>query len=112
MGFVFVNWLRVFESTVIYIRLIKQTIIDMLPFLFLYLIVTVIFSFAVLILNMNRNSGNELYDDGVSSSPYLNSFLSQYLLTLGDFSLDGYSKSTDQNSSIDWSFFIGATFFG
>ena len=109
---VFINWLRVFESTVIYIRLIKQTIIDMLPFFFLYLVVTIMFSFAVLILNLTRIEQKSLYDDEIFGSSYLNSFLSQYLLTLGEFGLDNYSKATEQNSGIDWFFFIGATFFG
>ena len=53
-----------------------------------------------------------MYDDEIFESSYLNSFLNQYLLTLGEFSLDNYTKSTDQNSGIDWSFFLGATFFG
>lgn len=76
MFVVFINWLRVFENTVLYIRLIKQTIIDMMPFFFLYLVVTVMFSFAVRILNLSRAEQNSLYDDEVFGSSYLNSFLS------------------------------------
>ena len=34
------------------------------------------------------------------------------MLTLGEFGLENYSKATDQNSGIDWSFFLLATFFG
>ena len=112
MGFVFVNWLRVFETTVIYIRLIKQTMIDMTPFFFLYVVITVIFSFAVLILNLNREDENDLYDNEIFASSYLNSFMSQYLVTLGEFSLDHYSKAGELNAGIDWSFFIAATVFG
>ena len=84
----------------------------MLPFFFLYLVVTVMFSLAVLILNLNRSSQNSLYDDEVFDSSYLNSFLNQYLLTLGEFSLDNYTKAGDQSAGIDWSFFIAATVFG
>ena len=47
MGIVFIGWLRVFEKTVIFIRLIKQTLTDMLPFLFLYLVILVMFGFAI-----------------------------------------------------------------
>ena len=112
MGFVFVNWLRVFETTVIYIRLIKQTMIDMTPFFFLYVVIMIIFSFAVLILNLNREDENDLYDNDIFASSYLNSFMSQYLVTLGEFSLDNYSKAGEPNAGIDWSFFIAATVFG
>ena len=51
MGIVFINWLRVFESTVIFIRLIKQTVIDMVPFLCLYVVILIMFGLAVQILN-------------------------------------------------------------
>ena len=66
MGIVFINWLRVFETTVIFIRLIKQTITDMLPFLFLYVVILTMFGFAVLILNSNRDES--IYDDKIFSS--------------------------------------------
>jgi len=84
----------------------------MIPFFFLYLVITVIFSFASLILNLNRSSQNALYDDEVFKSSYLNSFLNQYLLTLGEFNLDNFTKASDPNNGLDWTFFLSATFFG
>ena len=68
MGIVFINWLRVFETTVIFIRLIKQTITDMLPFLFLYFVILIMFSLAVLILNLGRRSEESIYDNEIFSS--------------------------------------------
>ena len=112
MGTVFINWLRVFEKTVIFIRLIKQTIIDMLPFLFLYFVILIMFSLAVLILNSNRGDANSLYDDEIFSSSYLNSWFNQYLLTLGEFNFDNYTTAADQFSGVEWYFFFAATLFG
>ena len=112
LGIVLINWLRVFEATVIYIRLIQQTVIDVLAFFLLYLVVTGIFSFAVLIMNLRRTTANSLYDDEISTSTLFNAFLSQYLLTLGEFNFDSYTKAYDPNSGLDWSFFLAATFFG
>ena len=110
MGIVFINWLRVFETTVIFIRLIKQTITDMIPFLFLYVVILIMFGFAVLILNLNREES--IYDKKIFSSQYLNSVFSQYLITLGEFDFDNYSNSTDQFTGTEWYFFIAATLFG
>ena len=112
MGIVFINWLRVFETTVIFIRLIKQTITDMLPFLFLYFVILIMFSLAVLILNMSRGNNQSLYDDEIFSSSYMNSWFSQYLLTLGEFNFDNYTTSADQFSGVEWYFFFAATLFG
>ena len=76
MGYAFINWLRVFEKTVIFIRLIKQTLVDMVPFLFLYFVILIMFSLAVLILNLRRRSEQSIYDDEIFSSSYLNSWFS------------------------------------
>ena len=95
MAYAFINWLRVFKTTVIFIRLIKQTVTDMLPFLFLYFVILIMFSLAVLFLNLRRRSEQSIYDDEIFSSSYMNSWFSQYLLTLGEFNLDNYTSTAD-----------------
>ena len=94
MGIVLVNWLRVFETTVIYIRLIKQTVIDMIPFTILLIIFVGLFSFAILVLNLTRDKTDALYNEDISKSDYLNALMSQYLLTLGEFDLEHFSNSS------------------
>ena len=116
MGIVLVNWLRVFETTVIYIRLIKQTVIDMIPFTILLIIFVGLFSFAILVLNLTRDKTDALYNEDISKSDYLNALMSQYLLTLGEFDLEHFSNSSyvpnhDPNYGTDWVIFTGATFF-
>ena len=116
MGIVLINWLRVFETTVIYIRLIKQTVIDMTPFAVLLFVIVALFSFAILILNMTREKTDALYNEDISKSDYLNALMSQYLLTLGEFDLENFSKAPyvsnyDPNSGTDWIIFTGATLF-
>merc|ERR1719464_2566102 len=37
--------------------------------------------------------------------------MSQYLITLGEFDFENYSKQGDSNSGIDWTIFTAATFF-
>ena len=65
MGIIFINWLRVFERTVIFIRLIKQTMIDMIPFAFLLFVVVGLSSFCILILNMTREKTDILYNEDI-----------------------------------------------
>jgi len=42
----------------------------------------------------------------------MNSGFSQYLLTLGEFSLDNYTSASEHFSGIEWYLFIAATLFG
>jgi hypothetical protein len=61
---------------------------------------------------MRRRNEDSLYDDEIFSNSYANSWFSQYLLTLGEFNIDSYTKAADQFSGVEWYFFIAATLFG
>ena len=61
---------------------------------------------------MNLKREESLYDDEIFSISYMNSWFSQYLLTLGEFNLDTYTKSADHLVGAEWYLFIGATLFG
>lgn len=52
----FVFWLRLFENYVLYIQLIKQTVIDMLTFLSLYFGVLFLFTSVTWTLNFVRTN--------------------------------------------------------
>ena len=108
----FVYWLRLFENYVVFIQLIKQTLADMMTFLSLYLVIMVIFGSVMYTLNLNRDAGKEsLYDDEIFSDTYSNVLFSQFIQSLGEFNLDNFSKATEDDSGLDWSFFIVSTLF-
>ena len=55
----FIYWFRVFERTTLYIRLIRQTIIDILDFGFIFLLVLLAAANLMFLLNINRNQTEE-----------------------------------------------------
>jgi len=108
----FVYWLRLFEIYVLFIQLIKQTVSDMMAFLSLYLVIMVMLSSVMYTVNMNRAADKDsLYDEEIFSSSYSNVLFSQYIQSLGEFNLDNFSKATESDSGIDWTFFIASTLF-
>ena len=108
----FVYWLRLFENYVLFIQLIKQTVSDMMTFMSLYLVIMVVFSSVMYTLNLNRDVDKDsLYDDEIFSDTYSNVLFSQFIQSLGEFNLESFSKATDSDSGIDWTFFIGSTLF-
>ena len=113
MWFNLIYWLRVFEKTTLYIRLIKDTIIDMGWFLLLYILIVVMFASMILMINASKmkNSLTTMYEDEISEYSIINALIHQYLASLGDFSLDDYSKSADPDGGIDWTVFLCGTFF-
>ena len=56
------EWLRVFDSTAFFIKLILQTMFDILPFFVIFFIFIFMFGSALYILSMNRDSEEEIVD--------------------------------------------------
>ena len=50
-----IYWLRVFTSTIIYIRLVIQTVKEMVGFLLIFFLILTMFGNVVFILNQNRS---------------------------------------------------------
>ena len=49
-------WLRVFTSTIIYIRLVIQTVKEMIYFLLIFFLIVTMFGNVIYILNSNRST--------------------------------------------------------
>jgi len=73
----------------------------------LIIIVTFATFFSIINVNAQDLGLNYLPDSGLS--PIINSFVSTYLITIGEFSYDAYSTGPDVTSC--WIMFISATFF-
>ena len=52
------DWLRLFESTAFYVQLIKQTLLDITPFMALFFFALLLFTIPISILNLNRYKDN------------------------------------------------------
>ena len=64
----FIAWLKVFEATTIFIRLIKDTMYDMRWFFFLYLVIVIWFSSMLYTINVRKSSlyRDAVYDDEIT----------------------------------------------
>ena len=100
------DWLRLFDSTAFFIKLIIQTVIDVLPFFLIFFIFIFMFGTAFYIVNLNREEDAEIID-ATFNSWLFNTFINQYLLSLGEFGLDNFEGN---NQFLIFSFFILATF--
>ena len=106
----FIYWFRLFEDTMLFIELIRKTILDVKAFVLLFVFVLGCSANLIYILNKNKFYADEqLYDlqfsvQGESEQHFLSAVLNQYLLSLGEFSrLDSY-----KDTSV-WITFIGCT---
>ena len=101
------EWLRVFDSTAFFIKLILQTMVDILPFFVIFFIFIFMFGSALYILSMNRESEEEIVDS-IFHGWLFNTFINQYLLSLGEFGMDNFEGD---NQLFIYLLFILATFF-
>ena len=68
------------------------------------------FGNAIYILNSNRYLSDPLYEENSSFGP-INALLNQYLVAIGEFSLDNFSTNSSKDSLAVWLLFILATVF-
>ena len=80
-------WLRLFSETSFYVRLIRDTILDIKYFFILYVLILITFANALLILNQRRSG--EIYQNFFSVN-ILNAIFNQYMLSLGEFDMDNF----------------------
>lgn len=121
MWFKLFYWMRLFGNTSYYIRMVVDTIADVLVFLILFFSILFTFGNAMYILNYNRmptqaeiaadptidNSDAYLITEHFPS-PIFNIFINQYLLSLGEFETLGAYDGEDY--VIVWIIFLMTTF--
>ena len=104
-------WLRLFESTAAFIRMLYEIIEDVKPFLTFLVIAIAMFANSMLLLDQNRRLLKADNEDGIISSifgiAFLDSYVRTYLVALGEFDIDNYEGP---DSALSWIFFLLATF--
>ena len=84
------DWLRLFEKTAFYIHLIQETLRDLSSFLILLVTTMMMFGTPIIMLNLNRTDDNKVVDE-IFGFWGLDILLNQYLLALGEFSIDNFA---------------------
>ena len=89
----FFDWLRLFDSTAFFIRLMTKTIYSIRYFLPVMLIWYMAFSCAFWIIDLNKAANDDEYVLGhITRLWVFDAFEYTYKLGLGEFSLDGQSE--------------------
>lgn len=113
-------WGRLFKSTAHFITLIVTTCCDIRTFVVMLFIIIGAFANFFLIINNNTpdnaaykaahpKAGDFHYIGTYVGNPLVDSIIGVYLISLGEFDLDGYNEGP--NVYLVWLFFILCTFF-
>ena len=100
--------MRLFKQTAYFITLIIATISEIKIFMLMLIIMMTAFANLFYVLNNNTTKESYSYVDERTKNKFVDSFISMFLIALGEFSLDGYGSGEDK--LITWIFFILASF--
>ena len=102
-------WLRLFEQTSLFVRMIVETLYDIRIFLILFILILMTFGNALLVLNQGRGAAEPLYKDYFDID-FLNVILNQYELALGEFDTEErFRLSSEGGDEFTWVLFCAAT---
>mmetsp|Transcript_28580 Transcript_28580/g.38104 ORF Transcript_28580/g.38104 Transcript_28580/m.38104 type:complete len:140 (+) Transcript_28580:470-889(+) len=102
-------WLRLFESTAAFIRMLYEIINDIVPFLTFLVCCIAMFANSMLILDQSRriNGEEDSLIGPVFGVNFLDAFVRTYLVALGEFDIEAFNGL---DSSLVWCFFLLTTF--
>ena len=83
------DWMRMFDTTQFYIKLIVVTVYDIYPFFIIFPVFLMTFGSSLFILNTNRDSSHELIEPTLGYWA-IDTLINQYLLSLGEFGMDNF----------------------
>ena len=86
------DWLRLFDKTAFFIRLIQETVISIRSFLMILVLCYLMFGSAFYIININLGPDEEIMPK-LSNFWVFNAFESQYELSLGEYMVEDYRES-------------------
>ena len=103
------DWLRLFDKTSFYIRLIQETIYDILYFMIIFAAALWMFGNTMYMLQLNKDSDSADIVNPTFGHFMVDSLYNQYLLSLGEFAMDGFDDHPEM--ALVYTFFTLATFF-
>ena len=108
MWFKLFTWMRIYDSTAFFMRLLSETFQDVQDFFIMFLVIITAFANVLYILNKQSMYNNEdaLYPHDLETG-ILNSWIAEYKLGLGSFNTDNFEGD---NEALIWLLWIAATF--
>ena len=106
----FFDWLRLFDRTSFLIKLVGKTFVDVVEFMILFMIALAMIGSAMYALEYSQGPVHEnQVIEPVFDFFFLNMIYNQYMLALGEFSIDGFAEHP--NYTMCYFLFIFATLF-
>lgn len=102
------DWLRLFEQTAFYVMLVTETQRDIRAFIILLFTSLMLFGVPLEMLNLNRSEQAKIIVPSFDSW-FVNLFLNQYLLALGEFNHHNFANQPQ--AVLCYFLFLSATFF-
>ena len=107
----FFDWLRLFDQTSFYIKLVERTFVDIVQFMILFIIALAMIGSAMFALERSYDFGEEpdRIIDNTFDYFFIDFVYNQYMLALGEFAVDGFANHPV--SDMCYLLFIFATLF-
>ena len=103
------DWLRLFESTSFYYKLVVATFVDIKEFMILFITALCMVGSSMYILEMSREKQHSAIIDSLADHFLLDAIYNQYLLSLGPAPGEGFDDHP--TALLIYLFFIFASFF-
>lgn len=106
----FFYWLRLFDSTAAFIRMLKEIIVDIVPFLTFLVVCIAMFANTFLIFDQSRRLQGRFDERIIEEAfgiPWIDAFVRSYLVGLGEFGMENFNG---EGGTLIWMFFLLATF--
>ena len=101
-------WMNISTSYSFYIKLIKATIQDIGIFASILIVLFMMLANVLMILNDRRYEDVKFVQE-IFSLPFLDAFMNQYMLALGEFDIENYGQNHNNDVEV-WLLFILSTF--
>ena len=102
------DWLRLFEETAFYIKLVSKTLFDIRVFIILFLVGLAMFGSSIFMLHNNYSDDNTDLLPSIFGNFFVDILFNQYMLSLGEFEHD---FDYHPQWYLCWIFLLAATFF-
>ena len=102
------DWLRLFDGTAFFIKLIEETLTSIRAFLIIMVVWYMMFGSAIYILDMSLPAEQSIMPE-VSNLWVLDAFQNQYELSLGEYQLESYEEAESRRLML-YVLFFASTF--
>ena len=85
-----IEWFKIFDATSFYVKLVKETIIEILSFALIFITCLAMFGTFMYFLQLNQEKNGKEIVENKFDHFFLDILYNQFMLSLGEFTMDGF----------------------